>query len=311
MEKVKNGFGKLSDGIKSFVSDHRVVVARLFFFAAFSVIIFFAVAIIFSMVLHSGLSLRGMQPTDLPGTPATGALSVGEVTVDYEETLPPERVFTYEFITDLSAYEEYMNPTDPSAFMVLLNKQNPILDPSYEPETLVYIENEIKNYWIDATVAKALEAMLMEIKAAGFNDIYITSGYRSYNYQSILYDNYINAEMSKNPNLTREEAEKLASTYSAKPGTSEHHTGLCVDITTTAMGGLLEESFADLEIYDWLVANAWKFGFTLRYPSDKVDITGYVFEPWHWRFVGRDAALEMLRTGECFEEYLERTQIAE
>jgi LAS superfamily LD-carboxypeptidase LdcB len=217
----------------------------------------------------------------------------------------------FSFKNDLTEYEKYMNPTDPSAFMVLLNKQNPILDPSYEPETLVYIENEIKNYWIDATVAKALEAMLMEIKAAGFNDIYITSGYRSYNYQSILYDNYINAEMSKNPNLTREEAEKLASTYSAKPGTSEHHTGLCVDITTTAMGGLLEESFADLEIYDWLVANAWKFGFTLRYPSDKVDITGYVFEPWHWRFVGRDAALEMLRTGECFEEYLERTQISE
>lgn len=217
----------------------------------------------------------------------------------------------FSFKNDLTAYEQYLNPTDPSAFMVLLNKENPIDDPSYEPPTLVYIENDIKNYWIDATVAKALEAMMMEIEAAGFRGIYITSGYRSYNYQSILYDNYIESEMSKNPDLTREEAEKLAATYSAKPGTSEHHTGLCVDITNTQMGGLLEESFADLEIYDWLVANAWKFGFVLRYPADKVDITGYVFEPWHWRFVGRDAALEMLRTGECFEEYLERTQTAE
>ena len=214
----------------------------------------------------------------------------------------------FSFKNDLTAYEQYLNPSDPTAFMVLLNKQNPIDDPSYEPETLILVENEIKNYWIDASVAKALEAMLMEIEAAGFGDIYITSGYRSYNYQSILYNNYINAEMAKDPSLTREEAEARASMYSAKPGTSEHHTGLCVDITTTAMGGLLEESFSELEIYDWLMANAWKFGFTLRYPADKVDITGYVFEPWHWRFVGRDAALEMLRTGECFEEYLERTQ---
>lgn len=213
----------------------------------------------------------------------------------------------FSFKNDLTAYEQYLNPSDPSPFMALLNKQNPIDDPSYEPPTLVYIENDIKNYWLDATAAKAIEAMLMEMQADGFTDIYITSGFRSYNYQNILYENYINAELAKDPNLSYEEAVQRASMYSAKPGTSEHHTGLAVDITTTAMGGLLEESFAEFEIYDWLLANAWKFGFTLRYPADKVDITGYVFEPWHWRFVGRDAALEMLRTGECLEEYLERT----
>ena len=116
--------------------------------------------------------------------------------------------------------------------------------------------------------------------------------------------------MAKDPSLTQEEAEAIVQTYSAVPGESEHHSGLCVDFISSTMSDL-DETFADNEAYDWLLANAWKFGFILRYPKDKVDITEYSFEPWHWRFVGRDAALEMLRTGECFEEYLTRISTPE
>ena len=72
----------------------------------------------------------------------------------------------------------------------------------------------------------------------------------------------------------------------------------------------LTNEFADKEVYDWLRANAWKFGFIERYPEDKVDVTQYSYESWHWRFVGRTHALAMLQSGECFEEYLARTGLS-
>ena len=146
--------------------------------------------------------------------------------------------------------------------------------------------------------------MLKEMYSEGFTDIYVTSGYRSYNKQTDLYENYISSEMAKDPSLTYEEAKALASYYSAPPGKSEHHTGLAVDLMSTTMYEL-DESFADNEAYDWLIANAWKFGFILRYPENKTDVTGYMFEPWHWRFVGRANALEILKSGDTLEEYLE------
>ena len=128
---------------------------------------------------------------------------------------------------------------------------------------------------------------------------------QGYGYQSRIYNGYIDSEMAKNPDLSYDEAKAIVDTYSAEPGHSEHQTGLCVDLMTTDMLELTNV-FADKDIYDWLRANAWKFGFILRFPEDKVDITGYSYESWHWRFVGREHALEMIRTGECLEEYLER-----
>lgn len=212
----------------------------------------------------------------------------------------------FSFKNDLTEYEQYMNPETPENYMALINKQNPTPSMDYEPETLIYISGETRGYYLDAVAAKALEAMLKEMYSEGFNDIYVTSGYRSYNRQKTLYENYIKSEKEKNPALTDEQATQLASFYSAPPGMSEHHTGLAVDLMSTKMYEL-DESFAENEAYDWLLANAWKFGFILRYPEGKSDITGYVFEPWHWRFVGRATALEVLKSGLCFEEYLEMT----
>ena len=299
MEKVKNGFGKLSDGIKSFVSDNRVVVARLFFFAAFSVIIFFAVAIIFSMVLHSGLSLRGMQPTDLPGTPATGALSVGEVTVDYEETLPPERVFTYEFITDLSAYEEYMNPTDRDGYLQLINYEN-YLDQNYKPDDLVNVptrgDRDVQK--LRLYPARALEALMAEAKACGVLDFTVTSGWRGYWTQDWLLKNQIS---KYTPTMSYDDAYALAITEVAIPGTSEHQSGLCVDMHNLPGADI---SYAKTESAKWLAANCYKFGFILRYPKDKTEITKISFEPWHFRYVGRYHASMMNELGMCLEEYI-------
>ena len=214
----------------------------------------------------------------------------------------------FEFKNDLSEYEQYMNPTGTSrdAYLMLINKDTPLEDQNYDPASAHYTPEEhgvYKEFWLEPNAGKALEAMMIEMKAAGFTNVFVTSGYRSYNYQSRLYNGYIEDEMRKNPSLTYEEAQAIVETYSAVPGYSEHHTGLCVDFMTTDMAELTNE-FADKEIYDWLCANAWKFGFILRYPEDKVDITGYSYESWHWRFVGRSHALKVLQSGKSFDEYV-------
>ena len=113
------------------------------------------------------------------------------------------------------------------------------------------------------------------------------SGYRSYDAQKSLYDNYV-----------KQDGQAKADTYSARPGFSEHQTGLAVDFAP------IEDSFASSAPYDWLVFNAHKFGFVLRYPHDKTDVTGYMYEPWHWRYIGIDDATDMKAKGvKTLEEY--------
>ena len=207
------------------------------------------------------------------------------------------------FRTDLSDYESYMNAPSES-YLILVNKQNTI-GADYIPEGLVRVKDAKKNIDLVETAAKALEAMFIEMRAEGFDDVFVTSAYRSYAYQSGLFDTYINQEMAAAPSISREEAKARVLRYSAYPGTSEHQTGLCVDLMTNSMREL-DETFADHPVYDWLCENAWKFGFILRFPADKVPLTGYDFEPWHYRFVGRQASYEIHTEGLCLEEYLKK-----
>ena len=106
--------------------------------------------------------------------------------------------------------------------------------------------------------------------------------------------------MAADPALTWEEAEAIVLSYSSLPGTSEHQTGLCVDMHNLESADV---TFADTEAYRWLSENAWKFGYILRYPEDKTGVTGITFEPWHWRYVGRTAAHAIWEGGLCLEEY--------
>ena len=89
----------------------------------------------------------------------------------------------------------------------------------------------------------------------------------------------------------------------AVPGTSEHQTGLAVDIVDMNYQ-LLDEKQEDTAVQKWLIKNSYKYGFILRYPSDKSEITGINYEPWHYRYVGKDVAKEVYEQGVCFEEYL-------
>lgn len=224
------------------------------------------------------------------------------ITDNFDVTIPEgdRPTYTYSYAIDIS---EYINSID-TEYLILVNKENSI--ETYAPSNLKELEcpTTRSNLCLDYDAAVAVEAMMREMAAAGITETYVTSAYRSYAYQKNLYDGYVNDEMEKDGTISQEEAERRASVYSAKPGQSEHQTGLCLDFITADMGGNLNEEFENTEAFEWLRKNAYKYGFILRYPKDKVEVTGYQYEPWHYRFVGRQAASEIYFSGMCLEEYL-------
>ncbi len=217
----------------------------------------------------------------------------------------PSDAQKYDYPQEISAFLSALDPENADEYLVLANKQNP-LGKNYTPSKLQFLECRTaggKKIELQATAADALYAMMKAMELEGIVDFSVTSGYRSYSYQEDLFEKYINEHMQKE-GLTRAEAEEKALTYSAPAGASEHQTGLCVDFLETGKIDL-DESFRDTAAFKWLSENAHKYGFILRYPEDKVDATGYQYEPWHYRFVGRTAAEEIHASGLCLEEYLE------
>ncbi|MCL2517391.1 MAG: M15 family metallopeptidase [Oscillospiraceae bacterium] len=204
------------------------------------------------------------------------------------------------FKTNLSEYDKYMNPENRDEYLVLINSENPL---AYDYTAADMIEvKDTRPGWpmqrLREYPAKALEALLIEARANGFSDITVTSAYRSYDLQTSLFNN----EVAKYPNLGKEDAIAKAATVVAMPGTSEHQSGLCLDMHNKPAADV---SFAKTDQAKWLAANCYKFGFILRYPEDKADITGISFEPWHFRYVGRYHATQMVNLKMCFEEYME------
>ena len=211
----------------------------------------------------------------------------------------------YEYQIDMEKYQTAIYAED-DAYLLLANKQTP-LGSTHAPESLSTLPAELtlygKEVQLESTVALAAEAMVRELRACGYTDIAITSGYRSYEYQQILFNTYLGNEMAAHPDWSRKQCEELVLTYSARPGESEHQSGLCLDLISENHV-VLDESFAENPAYEWLTENAHCFGFILRYPSDKTETTGYAYEPWHYRFVGVKAAAEIHEKGITLEEYL-------
>lgn len=127
--------------------------------------------------------------------------------------------------------------------------------------------------------------------------LFVREGYRTQEEQQQLLDEKI--EAYENEGKSKSEAKKLAEQWVAIPGTSEHQLGIAVDINADTT-----KSSSD-DVYSWLAENAHKYGFIKRYPSDKTDITGVINEPWHYRYVGKEAALEIYSQGMCLEEYID------
>lgn len=211
----------------------------------------------------------------------------------------PDYTYTYTF--DVTPYLEYIKTEN----LLLANKESP-LGENFVPEELTTLTCPTapnRTFQLDKPAAESLHAMMIAMEKAGIKDTYVTSAYRSYEYQEDLYWGYVSKHIGQG--LSEEEAMIKASTYSARPGESEHQTGLCFDFTTESMYGALNEKFENQEAFAWLSENAHKYGFILRYPKEKVEITGYDYEPWHYRFVGRQAATDMYYSGQCLEEYIE------
>lgn len=209
----------------------------------------------------------------------------------------------YKYTTDVSKYLDSIK----TEYLNLINKSNPIGE-DYEPDDLVLLDEcrTSRTMYLRNKAANALYAMLAEMKAEApdaYDELFVTSAYRSYEYQITNHEKNIQDYVNKG--MSREDAEAAAAMVSALPGQSEHQSGLCIDFMTDGMGGELDESFEEYGAFDWLSKNAYKFGFILRYPEDKVNTTKYSYEPWHYRFVGRKAATEIYLSGLCLEEYLE------
>ena len=149
--------------------------------------------------------------------------------------------------------------------------------------------------------ARAIDAVTELCKAAHKDgaELYIISAYRTDATQTRLFNNQVNRELANNPSLTREEAEIEAATAVARPGTSEHQLGLAVDFNS------VEEDFEETKEFEWLEAHAHEFGFIMRYPKDKQDITAVIYEPWHYRYVGVENAKLIKESGLCLEEFVE------
>lgn len=186
--------------------------------------------------------------------------------------------------------ESTMNSMDWN--LVLVNNENAIPD-NYEPK-LVEVPGGEK---VDERIYEPLMEMLEDAKKANWDQLpMVVSGYRTQEKQKKIMDDKI-AEFRREGN-SKSEAEELAKKWVAKPGYSEHQTGLAVDING-----------ATYDLYFWLQENCYKYGFIFRYPGDKTDITGVAEEVWHYRYVGVEAATEIHERGICLEEYLEEKRM--
>lgn len=230
----------------------------------------------------------------------------GETKTD-QTGIPGDDSYTYRI--DMGKYWSAINAGG-SDYLTLVNKSVTV-SASYAPSTLVTMDPSYtlygKEIQMESNAALAAEAMLLELWSYGWTDILITSGYRSYQYQSTLFNTYLAREQEAHPAWSTARCEQEVLTYSARPGTSEHHTGLCMDLIVNDSNPVLDESFAKHPAYAWLQENAYRFGFILRYPDGKESVTGYQYEPWHYRFVGLEAATAIHARGLTLEEYLSRS----
>ena len=176
-------------------------------------------------------------------------------------------------------------------YLILVNYKHPIPE-NYVPE-LTVLDNGRS---VDSRIYPALQQMFDDMRAEKIYPV-VGEGYRTAAEQHQMMEEKVEAYI--NDGFTRKRAEALAENEVAAVGKSEHQLGLAVDINA-------DKSLSDNEdVYGWLAENAYKYGFILRYPADKTAVTGIDFEPWHYRYVGEEAAKEIYDLGICLEEYLE------
>ena len=187
-------------------------------------------------------------------------------------------------------YGDTKEVSDPDDLLVLVNKFN-YLPKNYKPSDLVYIDGAYGN---KVPIRSVLKDDFIALQKSAKDELGIslmpTTAFRDQNFQKVLYDKYV-----------KKDGIKKADTYSARPGDSEHQTGLAIDLKNTA----LKKTRLSDENYKWLEENAHKYGFIVRFPKGKEQITGYKFENWHIRYVGKKAAKEIIDNNLTLEDYVD------
>ena len=173
-----------------------------------------------------------------------------------------------------------------------------------DPVTLysLSIRASLSAIQLDRQAAHFAKAMFTDMAADGVTDYMVVSGYRAYESQQRLFTNKINQYLGQG--YGEQEARVLASSIVAVPGTSEHQSGYAMDISTSKQGGTLTNAIETSPMGQWMRANCADYGYILRYAKDKTEITGIVYEPWHFRFIGAPHAKIITERGICLEEYL-------
>lgn len=209
--------------------------------------------------------------------------------------IKPGKGFSQEEVT--ASKDETITVTNPTDQLVLVNKHHALPD-DYEPDDLVIpnvrfpFTEDIPKKYMRETAANALEKMFNAGDQAGI-DLFAQSGYRSYERQQILFDAY-----------AEKDGMDAANKYSARPGESEHQSGLTMDITSPDVDYQLDIEFGETDEGKWVKENAHQYGFIIRYPKGKENITEYQYEPWHLRYVGKKVATVIYEQQITFEEYL-------
>ena len=193
--------------------------------------------------------------------------------------------------------------TNPTSMQVVVNKQRYLPD-GYEPSDLVVpnvpfsFGGVIEKSHLRKEAADALEQLFAGAKEQGI-ELYAVSGYRSYARQKAIYANNV-----------AKHGEEEAAKVSAAPGTSEHQTGLAMDVSALSVNNELEQSFGDTKEGQWLADHAQEYGFIVHYLKGKEDKTGYSYEPWHIRYVGKDLAQAVHDSGVSLDEYLDQANLS-
>ncbi len=180
--------------------------------------------------------------------------------------------------------------------LLLVNKSKPV------PDNFKVNLTQLKNgHAIDKRAYSDLQKMMDDARAEGLSPL-ICSSYRAKEKQISLYN--VKVKKYKEQGYSEEKAKAEAAKWIAIPGTSEHQTGLALDIVATSYQ-MLDEQQEKTSEQIWLMKNSYKYGFILRYPKDKSEVTGISYEPWHYRYVGKEAAAEITKKGISLEEYLD------
>lgn len=261
-----------------------------------------AAALSVTAIVGAGCSMsNGDAQKDTKSTAETKQTE--QKTNDTKKTKTQDSAFSLEskYFNDIKKVDGLETIQNPENILALVNKQY-ALPGNYEPSDLVIpdvefsFEEKIQKRYIRKEAADALKTMFDAAKKEGY-ELAAVSGYRAYDRQKVIFDNEVSLK-----------GEKKAREAVAYPGESEHQTGLAMDISSRSNGFELNEAFGSTADGKWVQDNAYKYGFIIRYPKNKEDITKYEYEPWHLRYVGKKAAKVIQDNDLTLEEYFEKVK---